>query len=126
MSNSLIKESRILLCHCVGVVFLVEVLLPFVEVDQFLVQRLIEQLKVLQTSLDIAVFPEPIVSSADVTQRSLDFVAAERLPSVVHEDSVLYVSHVLARLVSILLKSLPSPKFSLIFKSVTCFRRKSR
>ena len=42
-------------------------------------------------------FPEPILTS--------------RLPSLVHEDSVLYVIHVLIRLASILLLSLPLPKF---------------
>ena len=62
-----------------------EVLLPCVEVDQFLVQRLVEQLEI-PASLDIAVFPEPILSSADVVQRILDFVVAQRLPCVVHGD----------------------------------------
>ena len=74
-----------LLCHHCDVVHIVEVLLPSVEVDQLLVQRSIEQLEI-QASLDIAVFPEPILSSADVVQRILDFVVAERLPCVVHED----------------------------------------
>ena len=44
----------------------------FVEVDQFLVPRLIEQLEILQASLDIAVFPETSLSSADAVQRILD------------------------------------------------------
>ena len=43
---------------------LVEILLLIVEFDQFLVQRLIEQLEILRASPDIAVFPEPILSSA--------------------------------------------------------------
>ena len=62
------------------------VLLLFVDNDHFLVQ---EQLEILQTTLDIAVFPEPILSSADVVQRILDFDVASRLPSAVYEDSVL-------------------------------------
>ena len=62
-------------CHYSDVV---EVLLLFVEVVQFLVQWLIEQLEILQTSLNIAVFPEPILSTA-VVQRILDFVVAQRL-----------------------------------------------
>ena len=48
----------------------------FVKVDPFLVQRVIERLEILPTSLDVAVFPEPIQSSADVVQRILDFVVA--------------------------------------------------
>ena len=44
------------------VVLLVDVLLLFVEVEQFLVQRLIKQLDIFQTSLGIALFPEPIQS----------------------------------------------------------------
>ena len=70
-----------------------------------------EQFEILQASLDIDVFPESILSSADVVQRILVFVVTERLPSVVREGSVLGVNHVLVRLVSILLLSLPSPKF---------------
>ena len=59
LSESLILiEHQIVLCHCSDVVLLVEVLLLIVEVEQFLVQRLIEQLEILQTSLDGAVFPE--------------------------------------------------------------------
>ena len=72
LSDSLITDYQMLLCHFGDVVLLVEVLLLFVEVDQFLVQRLIEQLEILQTSLDIAVFPKPILSSADAVQRILD------------------------------------------------------
>ena len=41
------------------------------------------------------VFPEPVLSSADVVRHFLDFVVAKRLPSVVLEDSVLYVSRTL-------------------------------
>ena len=37
-----------------------------VEVDQFLVQWLIEQHEILQASLDIGMFPEPMLSSAEV------------------------------------------------------------
>ena len=58
----------------------------FVEVVQFLVHWLNEQLEILQTFLEIGVSPEPILSSANVVQRILDFVVAQRLPSVVLED----------------------------------------
>ena len=56
LSYSFITEHQFSLCHYCDVVLLVEVLLVFVEVDQFLVQRLIEQLEILRTSLDIVVF----------------------------------------------------------------------
>ena len=56
--------------------FRVKVLLHFVEVDQHLVQRLIEQLEILLASLEVAVFPEPNLSNADVVQRILDSVVA--------------------------------------------------
>ena len=69
------------ICHYFDVVLLVEVLLLSVDVNQFLVHRLTEQLDILQTFLDIVVFPEPILSSADVAQRVLDFVVASRLPT---------------------------------------------
>ena len=65
-----------LLCHYCDVVLLVEILLLSVEIDQFLVQRLIQQLEILQTSLDMAMLPEPILSGADVVQRILDVVFA--------------------------------------------------
>ena len=65
----------------------------------------------LQTSLDRAVLPGPILSGADVVKHILDFVVAKRLPSVVLEDSVLYASRTLAHLAFILLMSLPLPKF---------------
>ena len=55
LSDSSKIEHQILLCQYCDVVHLVEVELLFVEVDQFLVQWLIEQLEILQTSLDIAV-----------------------------------------------------------------------
>ena len=70
-----------------------------------------EQLEILHTSHGIAVFRGPILSSADVAQHFLDFVVAQRVPSVVHEDSVLDVSRILGRLDSILLMSPPLPKF---------------
>ena len=57
----------------------------------------------LQTPLSDPVFPEPILSSSHVLQHIVDFAVAKRLPSVVCEDSVLYVCRKLARLVSILL-----------------------
>ena len=82
----------------------------FVEVDQFLVQQPIEQFEILQTFRDIAVFPEPILSSADVVQHILDFAAAKRVPRVVLDDSVRYASRTVAHLASILplLLSLPN------------------
>ena len=57
-------------------------------------------------SLDTAAFREPILSSADVVQRVVENCC------LVHENWVLYVNHVLVRLSSILLLSLPLPKFS--------------
>ena len=57
-------------------VLLVEVLLLFVEVFQFLVQWLNERLEILQTILGIVVSHEPILSSDDVVQRVLDFDVA--------------------------------------------------
>ena len=72
-SDSLIKGPRFVLCHYCGVVLLVRVLLFFVEVDQLLVQRLIGQFDILQTSLDTVVFPVTILSSADVVQRIRDW-----------------------------------------------------
>ena len=87
------RSLNICACHCCDVVLLVVVLLLFVEVEQFLVQRLSEQLKILQTSHDMFVFPEPVLSSTDVVQHILDLVAAKRLPTVVLEDS--YVSRTL-------------------------------
>ena len=47
-----------MLSHYCDVVLLARVLPLFVEVDQFQVQQLIEQLNIFQTYLDIAVFPE--------------------------------------------------------------------
>ena len=57
-------------------VLVVEVLLLFVEVFQFLVQWLNERLEILQTILGIVVSHEPILSSDDVVQRVLDFDVA--------------------------------------------------
>ena len=50
------------------------------EVNQFPVQPPIEQFEILQAFLDVASFPEAILSSADVDQHFLDFVVAKRLP----------------------------------------------
>ena len=52
----------------------VEILLFFVEVSQCLLQQPTEQSDIFHTFLDIAVFPEPILSSGDVVQHILDFV----------------------------------------------------
>ena len=75
LSDSFVIEPQFLLCHFGDVVLLVDFRLLSVEVDQFLVQLLIEQLEIPQTSLDI-VFPEPSLSCADSVQRILDFVVA--------------------------------------------------
>ena len=56
-------------------------------------------------------FPEPVLSSADVVQGILDFVVAKRFPRAVLEDSILFVSRTLAHLVSLLLM-LPLPQNS--------------
>ena len=111
LSESLIIGPRILLCHFCGVVLLVEALLLFVEVDQFLVQRLTEQLEILQRISILLSFCKPILSSADEVQRILDFVVAKRLPRVVLEDSALHVSRRIAHLASILLVLRSLPKF---------------
>ena len=59
LSASPTIEPRSLLCDAsFDVTLLLEVLLLFVGHNQFLVQQLIEQLEILETSLDIAVFPE--------------------------------------------------------------------
>ena len=57
----------------------------------------------------ILLFPDPILSSADVVQHILDFVVAKLLPRVVLEDSIVYVSRIIAHLASILLLLLASP-----------------
>ena len=75
LSDSLITEHQVCLCHYLDVALLVEVLLLFVEVDHVLVQ-LIQRLEILQTSLDIAVFPEPVLSNADVVHHILDSLVA--------------------------------------------------
>ena len=74
-----------------------------VEVDQCVVQQPIEQFEILETFLEIAVFPEPILSNADVVQHILDFVVVKRLPRAVLDDSNLYVSLTIAHLASTLL-----------------------
>ena len=61
-------EHQILLWRYFAVVLLAEFLLLFVEVVQFLVQWPNGQVEILQTFLDIAVSPEPILSSADVAR----------------------------------------------------------
>ena len=75
MSDSSITEHQFSICRYCDVVFLVEILILFVEVDE-LSSGLTEQLEIILTSLDIAVFPEPILSNADVVQRVVDFVDA--------------------------------------------------
>ena len=66
---------------------------------------------ILQTFLTNAVFPAPTLSSVDVVQHILDSVVAKRLPRVVFEGSVLYVSRIFAHLGPIFLMLPPSPKF---------------
>ena len=63
-----------------------EVLPVFVEVGQSMVQQLIEQLEILQNTY-LAVFPESNLSRANVFQHIIEFVAAERLPSVVLQNA---------------------------------------
>ena len=111
LSESSTTVPQILLCHYCDFVLL-GVILLFVEVDQFLVQQLIEHFVILETSLDIDLFPEPILSSADVVQRTLDSVVAKRPPRFVLESSVLYVSRVLAHIASKLQRQRPLPKAS--------------
>ena len=61
----IIVTSFTLLFHCFDVVLLVGVLPSSLKLMKFLVQQPIEQFQILQTSLDLAVFPEPNFSSAD-------------------------------------------------------------
>ena len=71
------------------------------KVDQFLVQRLIKQ-------FDIAVFPEPNLSNADVVHHLDDCCCfLTPIPRVVLESSVLYVTRAIAYLTSTLLMILP-------------------
>ena len=60
------------------------------EIDQLLVQQPTGQFEILQSFLDIAAFPEPVLSSADPVQHILNFVVVKRLPRVVLGDSVMY------------------------------------
>ena len=71
-------------------------------------------------SLDTAAFREPILSSADVVQRVVENCC------LVHENWVLYVNHVLVRLSSILLLSLPLPKFLADFQELDLLPERSR
>ena len=100
-----------LLYHYCDALLLASGLPLFVEVDQLPVQQPTVQFEILQTFLDIVVFPHPILSSAEVVQHILDFVVPKRLPRVVLEDSVLYVSRPIVHLASILLILLPLPIF---------------
>ena len=114
LSDSSTIESPILLFHNYEVVLLVSVLPLFVEVDHFLVHLSIEQFEILETSLDVAVFLGPIVSSAVVVQRTLVFVVAKRLPRVVLEDSIRCVCPIIGNLASILPMLLPFPILRLL------------
>ena len=100
-----------MLCHCCAVVLLVEVHHLFVQVDQHLVVEQIGQFEILRTSLEIAVFSEPILSCSDVVQRTLDCVAAKRLPRAMLEDSGVNVIRLTAHLASLLLMLPPIPFF---------------
>ena len=57
----------------------------------------------LRTSLEIDVFPEPILSCAAVVQHTLDCVAAKRLPRAMLEDSSVNVIRLTAHLTSLLM-----------------------
>ena len=73
------------------------------------------QFEILQTFLDVVVFPQPFLSRADVVQHARDFVLVTYLPREVFEDSVLYVSRSIAHLACI-------PRMlRLVFKSLVCF-----
>ena len=100
-----------MLCHCCVVVLLVEIHHLFVQVDQLLVLQPIGQIEILRTSLEIDVFPEPILSCAAVVQHTLDCVAAKRLPRAILEDSSVSVNRLTAHLVSLLMMSPPMPNF---------------
>ena len=76
LSESFIIEPQMFLFRHFNVVLLERVRLLFVEVDQP-----IEQFEILQTFLDVAVLPEPVLSSVDVVQHVLDFVVAKRASS---------------------------------------------
>ena len=77
-------EHHILLCHFCDVALLVEVRLLFVKVAHLLVQQPIEQFD--HQFLVVALFHEPILSSAGVVQSIIDRDVALRLPGVVLED----------------------------------------
>ena len=92
-------------------VLFVGVLPSFIGVEQFLVQWPIRQFEILHTIIDIAVFPAPILSSADVVQHLfIDLAVVKHLPRVVLDDSVLLcVSHTITHLASKHLLLLPLP-----------------
>ena len=92
--------------------FIIEpVSLPTNCFDVVLLVRVLEQFEILHTFLTNAVFSAPILSSVDVVQHMFDSVVAKRLPRVVFEGSVLYVSRIFAHLGSLFLMLPPSPKF---------------
>ena len=120
MSDSRAKEPQHVLCHCCVVVLLVEINHLFVQVDQLLVLQPIGQFEILRTSLEIALFCEPILSCADVVQHTLHCVAAKRIPRAMIEDSSVNVIRPTAHVASLLMLP-PTPYFSLIFETLTCF-----
>ena len=73
----------------------------------FLVQRLLEQFESLQTSLDVAVLPEPILAGADAVQHLLDFGRCVTFRVQCLKTQFCKCVVELARLVSTLLMSLP-------------------
>ena len=100
-----------MLCHCCVVVLLVEIHHLFVQVDQLLVLQPFGQFEILRTSLEIAVFSEPILSCADIVQHTLDCVAAKRLPRAMLEDSSVNLIQLTAHLASLLMMLPPIPYF---------------
>ena len=76
LSDSRIIEHLFALCHCCEVVLLVEAPLLFFRNRSISGPAGDSAARILETSIDIAVFPEPILSSADVDQRSLHVVVA--------------------------------------------------
>ena len=97
LSDSLTIRPQLLLCHHYDVEFFVGDLPLLVEVDQFLFQRLGEQFEILQTSLDIAVFPEPIPVKCWCCPAYPRFCfCVTSSACVVFEDSDLYVGRRIA------------------------------
>ena len=123
---SWIIEHQILLCHYFDVVLLVEVMVLCVEFDQLLVQPLVEQLEILQTSLDIAVFLEPILSSLGRPRVLLTLLWRNVCRVLCMETE--FCSQIMYLFVSppYFCCQFHYQNLSLILKSLICFLRESR